>query len=179
MKMGMTNVNSLRLMRRFALAMILASMGLVASSGARADSFLGATEPRMFYKSATDTISFDTDSAGTVTAMVSTLPFPTPLASLSFSVTNQADTLASFAATSMSGPQVETFQVDGAGTYFAHITATAGASALNLGVYSVIMTFTPVPLPAAAGLLLIGIFVVLALRSTLRAPRNESVMYPA
>ncbi len=179
MKMEMTTANSLRLMRRFALIIVLACVGLATSPGARADMYLGGNEPRMFYKSASDTISFTTDSAGTVTAMITTLPFPTPLASLSFSVTNQANTLASWATTSMSGPQVETFQVDGAGTYFAHVTAAAGASALNLGVYSVNLSFAPVPLPAAAGLLLIGIFVVFALRSTLRAPRNESVMYPA
>jgi hypothetical protein len=79
----------------------------------------------------------------------------------------------------MSTPYVETFQV-GAGTYFAHVVATAGGD-LNLGLYSLMLTFTPsaVPLPTAAGLLLIGLLVLFALRGTMRAPRNESVMYPA
>jgi hypothetical protein len=59
---------------------------------------------------------------------------------------------------------VETFQV-GAGTYFAHVMASAGG-ALDLGLYSLMLTFTPsaVPLPTTGGLLLIGLLVLFGLR---------------
>ena len=68
----------------------------------------------------------------------------------------------------MPAPQIETFQV-GAGTYFAHVMATA-AGQLNLGLYSLVLSFTPsaVPLPAGAGMLLIGLLVLFALRRTMR-----------
>ena len=178
---------------RLGLALVLMALGgLVHSPLAHADSLLLAST-NLVAGSSSATYSFDAPSAGTVTARISSLPWPVPLSSLSFTATSATSTLASWqmggagagggmfsaAATDTSAPQVETFQV-GAGTYFAHIMATAGGD-LNLGLYSLMLTFTPsaVPLPSAAGLLLIGIFVVLALRSTWRAPRNESVMYPA
>jgi hypothetical protein len=80
-----------------------------------------------------------------------------------------------------SSPQFQTFQV-GAGTYFAHVMAIAGGD-LNLGLYSLLLTFTPsaVPLPAAAGLLLMGMLVLFALRKTVRTNPglgNETVMSP-
>jgi hypothetical protein len=58
----------------------------------------------------------------------------------------------------------------GAGTYFAHIAGTASsASGLNLGLYSLLVTFQPVPLPASEWMLLIGILVVLGLTRVLGA----------
>jgi len=171
---------------------LLTLSGLLHSPLAHADSLLLAST-NLVAGSSSATYSFDAPSAGTVTARITSLPWPVPLSSLSFSATSATSTLASWqmggagagggtlhaAAMDTSAPQVESFQVGG-GTYFAHVSATAGGD-LNLGLYSVMLTFTPsaVPLPGAAGLLLIGIFVFLALRSTLRSPRNESVMYPA
>src|SRR5262249_50667785 len=136
----------------------------------------------MVYGSAADTISFDAPGAGMVTAEISSVPWPTPLAALSFSATTATTTLSSWSTTEMSSsPQVETFQVGGAGTYFAHVTATAGSNPFNLGLYSLMLTFTPsaVPLPAAAGLFLMAIIILAALRGTMRVPRNETVISPA
>jgi hypothetical protein len=179
-----------RSMRLMTALLLMTLGGLVHSPLAHADSLLLAST-NLVTGTSSATFSFDAPSAGTVTARISSLPWPVPLTSLSFTATSATTTLASWqsgssfgaralsAAATSSDPQVETFQV-GAGTYFAHIMATAGGD-LNLGLYSLMLTFTPsaVPLPSAIGLLLMGIFVMFALRTTLRAPRNESVMYPA
>ena len=61
----------------------------------------------------------------------------------------------------------------GAGTYFAHIIATAGGT-LDMGLYSMMMTFTPtsttppVPLPPSGWLLLTGMFVLAGLARAMR-----------
>lgn len=182
-------VTRLGLTARLTLAVVLLTLGgLMHSPLAHADSLLLAST-NLVTGTSSATFSFDAPSAGTVTARISSVPWPVPLTSLSFTATSATTTLASwqsggsgvsaFSANATPDPQVETFQV-GAGTYFAHIMATAGGD-LNLGLYSLMLTFTPsaVPLPSAIGLLLLGIFVTFALRTTLRSPRNESVMYPA
>jgi hypothetical protein len=159
----------------------LAVLCLGHASAARADTMLLASTNLVSGSSAA-TYSFNAPTDGTVTARITTLPWPVPLSALSFSATTATDTLSSWTS---SGPtdasQVETFQV-GSGTYFAHVSATAGGS-LDLGLYSLMLTFTPsaVPLPAAAGLLLMGLLVLFALRKTLRENEsgNETVMSAA
>lgn len=115
-----------------------------------------------------------------MTAQLTGLDWPVPLSSLSFSATTATETLDSWSSsnpsphaldasgTGLSTPFVDTFQV-GAGTYFAHVMATAGGS-LDLGLYSLMLTFTPsaVPLPAAVSMLLLGLLVLFALKRTLR-----------
>jgi len=95
------------------------------------------------------------------------------LAALSFNVSDATSVLsgqgrAQAQAAGGTQPQIETFQV-GAGTYFAHVMATATGE-LNLGLYSVLFTFTPsaVPLPTTVGLLLVGLLVFFGLRKTVR-----------
>jgi hypothetical protein len=166
---------------RLPLAMaLLASVLIGNSNNAHADMLLKGATTFVMGKS-TDTYSFDAPGAGTITAMVSSAPWPTPLSSLSFDTTTATDVLAQASVDPSGSPQAETFTVSGAGTYFAHVSAVAGANQFGVGVYSLMVMFTPsaVPLPGAVGLLLLGLFVVLALRSTMRPPRNESVMYPA
>jgi hypothetical protein len=151
------------------------------SPAAHADTMLLASTNLVTGTSAA-TYSFNTPGSGMVTAQISSMPWPVPLSSLSFSTSTASGTLSSWSTTdAMSGPQIEKFQV-GAGTYFAHVMATAGGS-LDLGLYSLLVTFTPsaVPLPAAGGMLLIGLMVLFALRWTTKpvGMRNESVMSAA
>jgi hypothetical protein len=173
---------------KITLAVLLVAMGFGASPKAQADQLLKASTT-LVYGSSADTFSFSTPGAGTVTAEVSSLPWPVPLSALSFVATTSSETLSSWSTTSpMASPQIETFDVAGAGTYFAHVMATAGGT-LDMGLYSVMLTFSSsaaVPLPAAIELFLLGVFVLLALRGTLlapgvsrKAPGNESVMYSA
>ena len=60
-----------------------------------------------------------------------------------------------------------TFNV-AAGSYFANIMATA-SGAMDMGLYSIRMTFTPaVPLPSSGWLLLTGMFVLAGLARAVR-----------
>jgi len=172
---------------RLAAAIAVVALGVGRSPAAHADTLLKAATTLVVGSSA-DTYSIDAPSAGTLTASVISVPWPTALSALSFNVTDSSSLLdpmshptAQAFATDTGAPQVETYQV-GPGTYFAHVSATA-AGALNLGLYSVMFTFTPsaVPLPATVGMLLIGLLVLFGLRRTTRGPllRNESVMSAA
>ena len=179
MRKSMKMTNSAKLITLLA---VLATLSFAHSPLAYADTVLKAATTLVSGSSA-DTYSFTTSSSGTVTAQIASVPWPVPLSALSFSATTASNTLSSWSSTApTSTPQVETFQV-GAGTYFAHVMATAGAGPLDLGLYSLMLTFTPsaVPLPAAGGMLLFGLLVLFGLRGTLRAPegRNESVMSAA
>jgi hypothetical protein len=173
-------INGLRPLGRSGLTVVMVVLALGLSPLAKADSLLVASTD-LVAGTSTATFSFNAPGSGTVTARLASLPWPVPLSALSFSATTATDTLTPWGGPGgdMSTPYVETFQV-GAGTYFAHVVATAGGE-LYLCLYSLMLTFTPsaVPLPTAAGLLLIGLLVLFALRGTMRAPRNESVMYPA
>jgi hypothetical protein len=187
MRKSMQLMSSLGPMARLGLLVALAALSLGRSPLAEADTMLRASTS-LVYGTSSDTYSFDAPGAGTVTARVSSLawPMPLPLSALSFSATTSTDTLpgsywSSTDPNALSTGHSETFQV-GAGTYFAHIMATASGT-FDLGLYSLILTFTPsaVPLPAAAGMLLIGLLVLFALRRTMResGTRNESVMSAA
>lgn len=113
--------------------------------------------------------AFTAPGAGTVTVNLQSLNWPTALNTLSFSATSADRVLASWNGTGLAS-DVATFDV-GAGTYFAHIMATAGGD-LNLGLYSLMMTFSPsaspVPLPASDWMLLTGMFVLAGLARAVR-----------
>jgi hypothetical protein len=164
----------LGLAARMAAVMTIGALGLARAPAAHADELLLKAATTMVYGSAADTYSMTAPSAGTITAQVSSVPWPTPLSALSFNLSDSSNLLnpqtlsTAQAVHAADTQQFETYQV-GAGTYFAHVLATAGGS-LNLGLYSVMFTFTPsaVPLPATAGMLLIGLMVFFALRRTLR-----------
>ena len=173
----MRTLRKLRPLARLGLAVVLL-LGLARSPLAHAENLLLATTT-MVSGTSSATYSFDAPGSGTVTAEISSVPWPVPLSALSFTATTATSTLASWSSASASAmalspgdttttSQVETFQV-GPGTYFAHVMATAGGS-LDLGLYSMMLTFTPsaVPLPTAAGMLLIGLAVFFGLRRTIR-----------
>ncbi len=178
----MNLTKKLGLAARLAAVMTLGAFSLAHSPTARADEVLLKAATTLVYGNAADTYSVTAPSAGTITAQVSSVPWPTPLSALSFNLSDASNlinpqtlsTAQSFSTAATTDPQIETYQV-GAGTYFAHVLATAGGS-LNLGLYSVMFTFTPsaVPLPAAAGMLMIGLMVFFALRRTLRSTNLES-----
>jgi hypothetical protein len=166
----------LGLAARMAAVMTIGALGLARAPVAYADEVLLKAATTLVYGSSSDTYSMTAPSAGTITAQVSGFQWPASLSALSFNMSDASniinpETLSSAQAVHASdttGSQFETYQV-GAGTYFAHVLATAGGS-LNLGLYSVMFTFTPsaVPLPATAGMFLFGVMVFFALRRTLR-----------
>ena len=142
-------------------------LGLLLAPQAWADTMLLATT-NLVAGSSADTFSFEAPSPGTVTVELSNLAWPEPLSALSFSATTATNVLESWSAPAAGGAQVESFHV-GSGTYFAHVMATATGS-LDLGLYSLMLTFTPsaVPLSASAWMLLIGVLVLFGLIRTLR-----------
>lgn len=133
----------------------LLAMGcLLPAMSARAESLLVA-QTTLISGTESTVDSFSVPSAGTVTVQLSDLPWPQALSSLSFMATSGNQVLSSWS-TLTSG--VESFQVT-PGTYFAHVTGTA-AGALDLGLYSMTLSFQPagtVPLPGSAWLLVIGL----------------------
>jgi hypothetical protein len=169
--------------RRVARGAVLASsilLGVSQAPSAMADTLLLA-DTTLVKGSSTATFSFDAPSGGTVTATVSNLAWPTNLATLQFSATSASDVIKPWApVTDPTKPLTESFQV-GAGTYFAHIMATAGQGDLDLGLYSLNLTFSPnaVPLPTSGWMLLSGVLVlfgltrVMGMFARLQAPRQE------
>jgi hypothetical protein len=152
---------------RMALLGALAYVGLLQSPHAHADTMLLASTDLVAGSSA-DTFSFTAPSAGQVTAALTGLNWPAPLSAMSFSATSASTLLSSWSGTGTAmTPQLETFQV-GSGTYYAHVNATAGGP-LDLGLYSLLVTFSPsaVPLPNSM-MLLMGMLVLFGLIQTLR-----------
>ncbi|MES1263296.1 MAG: hypothetical protein ABUL69_02995 [Peristeroidobacter soli] len=89
--------------------------------------------------------------AGTVTVTLQDLGWPAKFDSLSFAASTSTSLLAQ-----MSAPGRLTFQVDGPNNYFATVYGLANAAA-GSGLYSLNLSYAPVPLPAAAWLLLSGL----------------------
>jgi hypothetical protein len=151
----------------------VAVLGLSMAPHAWADSLLLA-QTTLVSGSTHVTDSFTTTTAGTVKVTVQDLSgqwLNSPLSALSFAANSATQLLASFNATNTTSDSA-TFDV-GAGTYFANIMATAGGT-LNLGLYSLMLTFTPnsgpppVPLPASDWMLLSGMFVLAGLLRVVR-----------
>lgn len=143
----------------------LALIGLAVAPQAQADSIrLAQTTLVVGSQSTVDT--FTTTGAGTVSVHLANLDWPTQLQSLSFAATSASEVLWSGSGSGALSTETATFNVSSAGTYFAHIMATA-QGALNIGLYSVLITFTPstspVPLPASGWMLLTGMFVLAGL----------------
>ncbi len=147
----------------------LALMGLAAAPAARADSLIYA-QTTLVSGTASTTQQFDVASAGKVSVSLESLAWPPgAMTSLSFAVTSASQVINSWSGLGGATDQT-TFDV-GPGTYFAHIMATAN-SALNLGLYSITMTFSPttsaVPLPMSGWMLVTGMFVLAGLARAIR-----------
>jgi len=151
----------IRLASRVAVLGCLGILGLSVGSPAKADTLLLA-QTTLISGSASVTDSFTVASSGTVTVSLANLSWPERLSSLSFAATSPTQVLSAWSWSALAA-NVDTFKVD-AGTYFAHITGQA-AGLLNLGLYSLSISFQPnaVPLPASAWMLLAGIFVLVGI----------------
>jgi hypothetical protein len=168
----MNTIKTLRLRGgpRFKVGLLapLALACLSAAPHARADSILLA-QTTLISGSTSTVDSFTTATAGKVTVSLQSLAWPTPLSALSFSATSADKVISSWSGTGLDS-ELATFEV-GAGTYFAHIMATA-TGAMDMGLYSLMMTFSPnaptVPLPASGWLLLTGMFVLMGLARAVR-----------
>lgn len=144
-------------------------LALIQPMTASADSVL-LSDSNLVSGSQSSVFSFEAPGPGTVSVQITNVAWPQTLNSLSFVATTANHVLSSW---SMSGapPPTSTsqtlfFQVASGGSYFADVAASAGGP-LDLGVYSLSVTFapatSPVPLPGAAWLLLAGIMALLAL----------------
>lgn len=129
----------------------LAALGLVLAPHASADTMLLA-DTTLVTGSESAVYSFVAPTAGTVTATLMNQNWPTPLSALSFAATSASSVISAWSAPVI---EAESFQV-GAGTYFAHVNATASGP-LDLGLYSLNLSFAPagtVPLPSSDWMLL-------------------------
>jgi hypothetical protein len=172
----MNTTNTIRRSLKMGLLAPVAALSLAGASNAWAGSLLLAQSTLVTGTEST-VDSFTTTEAGKVTVHLQSLDWPAPLSALSFSATSADNVLAYW----NSGGSVDsgdmTFNVSGPGTYFAHIMATSTpTNGIDAGLYSVLMTFQPVPLPASGWMLLTGMFV---LAGIVRAARPLELMGPA
>ena len=155
----MKTMKTTRRLSKLALLAPLALSGVAIAPHAAAETILLA-QTTLVAGSETTVSSFTAPTAGNVTVNLESLNWPTPLSALSFSATSASSVLAAWNGTGLT-TDVATFSV-APGTYYAHIMATADSgSALDMGLYSMMLTFTPsVPLPATGWMLLTGLFVL-------------------
>jgi hypothetical protein len=101
-------------------------------------------------------LPFEVSGAGTVTVTLTDLGWPSSLSTLSFAALSSTTLLAQLTA-----PGSLTFQLTGAGRYFAAVYGIADPT-FGVGLYSLNLSYAPVPLPAAP-LLLVSGFALFAL----------------
>lgn len=116
--------------------------------------------------SSSNVFSFQASGPGVATVQLTNIAWPQNLSSLSFMATTPGSVLTQWADPPANGTTTQTlsFVVPTGGTYFADVTATAGGP-LDLGLYSLSISFTPsaVPLPPSGRLLLGALAMGLAL----------------
>lgn len=101
---------------------------------------------------------------GKVTVTLADTGWPGLMSSLSFAATTSTSLLAQLAA-----PGTTTFDIAGPGSYFATVYGVANPN-FGSGIYSLNLSYAPVPLPAAAWLLASGLVLLRARR------RKETVI---
>jgi len=103
---------------------------------------------------------------GTLMIELDDLKWPAALQSLSFTLTSATEKLQTFTAVSGAAHNTWTFDIGTAGTYYGSIFATPNANS-KAGMYYANVSYSnvaPVPLPAAAWLLLSGVAGLAAFR---------------
>lgn len=152
-------------------ALSIVALCLLAAAPASADTIL-ATETNLVSGTQSMVQAFTVPTAGTVTVTLTNIAWPQALTALNFVASTSSQVLTSWDALASGS---ETFSVSGAGTYYAHVTGTAGGP-LALGLYSMTLSFVsavaPVPLPAGSGLLLGGLVMLLG-AAALRRPNGQ------
>jgi len=152
---------SLGIRLRWALWLLLS---LVVAPVTHAESVL-LNDTTLVSGSQSGVFSFQAPGPGTLSVTLTDIDWPQTLNSLSFMASTGNQVLASWSDTASQSAVTLSFQVTG-GRYFADVLATAGG-ALDLGVYSLCIKFTPtapVPLPESGVLLLVGLGAVVAIR---------------
>jgi hypothetical protein len=159
---SITTLKTWNWMSRGAVLASVAVLGLSQAPHALADTML-LSDTTLVKGTSSATFSFAAPGAGTVTATVSNLPWPSSLKTLDFQATTASNTISSWSALDSNQTGTESFAVS-QGTYFAHIMAVAQGD-LDLGLYSLNLTFSPnvVPLPTSNWMLLTGILVLFGL----------------
>jgi len=157
----------------------LPALGLCQALPALADDVLDSSVT-LVSGSSSQTVSLMAPSAGMLTVTLDNLPLQQTLSSLSLLMSNSSSPMQS-AWTPVSATTdtlTESFQV-GPGTYFAHIMGEAQGT-LDLGIYSLDVTFTPsvVPLPSSGWMLLTGVFVMIGLTRLLCSYKTAEGEYP-
>jgi hypothetical protein len=161
----MMNTKTMRLSFKSGVLVPMALTGLAVAPHAWADTVLLA-QSTMVVGTESTTDTFVAPTAGTVTVSLKSFGWAAPLSALSFSASSATQVLASWSGTGVTS-DIATFNV-GPGSYFANIMATA-SGAMDMGLYSLRMTFTPaVPLPSSGWLLLTGMFVLAGLARAVR-----------
>lgn len=96
-------------------------------------------------------LPFEVSGAGTVSVTLTDLGWPAQFSTLSFAALSSTTVL-----TQLSTPGSLTFELTGAGKYFAAVYGVADP-AFGVGIYSLNLSYAPVPLPAAPLLLISGL----------------------
>ena len=160
-------MNTIKTMRLSLQGGLLALTGLAVAPHAWADNVMPPPQTTLVSNTETTTDTFSVSQAGTVTVSLSGLNWASTLSSLSFTASSATQVLASWYGTGVTS-DTATFNVE-PGSYFTNIMATAVPGGLDLGLYSLRMTFTPaVPLPSSGWLLLTGMFVLAGLARAVR-----------
>jgi hypothetical protein len=145
---------------RTVLAAGVSLVALTMSGHAQAGSQVLVSQTSLVTGTQSSVQEFTVTTPGTLSVNLQNLDWPDPLSSLNFTATTGNSVLADFSVQA-SDPFTMTL---GPGTYFANTTGTAGGP-LDLGLYSLSISFTPnaVPLPPSGRLLLGGLALGMAL----------------
>ena len=164
----MNSTKTLRLSLKGGLLMPMALTGLAVAPHAWADN-VPAPQSTLVVGSESTTEMFSVTTPGTVTLSVTGFGWAAPLSALSFSASSATKVLASWSGSGITS-DTATFNV-GPGSYFVNIMATANPGGLDMGLYSMSLSFSPtptVPLPSSGWLLLTGMFVFAGLARAVR-----------
>jgi len=169
----------IRSMERIKLAIAVAAAGLLLSSAAHADMVGNKLydSTMLVTQSHIDLQTLNITGAGTLSVKLTDLKWPDLLGTLSFTVFDATHVLGSYSLdNSLATSGIGTFNVNTAGTYYASIFATP-ATGKSGGLYNAqiyFQTTAPVPLPAAAWLMISGLACFAAVRPKQSASQKLS-----